>query len=350
MDINSSKTFILIETIENVLQYQPANIQRLLNEHHVEQLVNDQIAEFQRFGCFSILQSITCADIKNKRYILDGQHRIAAFKILKSLKYPILQHIPLVVYNTHSIQELKEYYIRINKHHPINPLEVTEIWFKYGKDFCIWFKETFTVYVKNTEKSCNCPNINLREMMDYIKRLKVFERLQEQPVANEAVYSLFIKNIKDLNLFVIKNFENMKKLQLASEFTKKLDRCYEKNKDKPCFLGIWRQFEWIEICLYLIQHKITVDTINLSIFCNDRRKIPKSLRAQVWKKRNGNCIEGKCFVCENELHIDNMECGHIIPHVYNGSICIENLEPICKSCNRDMGIMNLNEYKSIINK
>jgi hypothetical protein len=348
MDINTSKTIVLIECIDNVLLYQPTNIQRLLNKDHVQQLVTDQMKEYERFGCFSILQSITCADMNNKRYILDGQHRVAAFKLLKSLKYPMAQHIPLVVYKTESIQELKDYYIRINKHHPINPLEVTETWFLYGKDFCIWFKETYNVYVKNTEKTCHCPHINLKDMMNY----NVFERLQVKTnfESEKSKYCLLIDTISKLNMFIANNFENIKKIQLASEFTKKLDKCYEKNREHPCFLGIWRQFEWIEICLYIIQNNTAVDVINLSLFCNTRKKIPKALRIQVWKKRNGNFFDGKCFVCDDELHSENMECGHIIPHVYNGSIELDNLEPICKTCNRDMGVMNLNVYKSIFNK
>lgn len=346
MDICKQKTTILIESIESILNYQPTNVQRLLNEEHVQQLVNDQIHEFEQFGCFSILQSITCADYLNKRYILDGQHRVAAFKVLKSMMYPLLQQIPLVVYQTNSVEELRRYYIRINKHHPINPLEISESWFTYGKEFCVWLKNAFSAYIKYSEKTCNCPNINLREMMDYIKRMRVFERLQQ----NEEPLVALKHTILELNTFVTDNYNHMKRLQLSSDSMKRLHKCYEKQESNPCFLGVWRQFEWLEICVYLITQNATVSTIDLSIFCNDRQRIPKTLRLQVWKKRNGNCIDGQCFVCENDLHIENMECGHVVSHVYHGSVSIDNLEPICKTCNRDMGIMNLNEYKSILNK
>lgn len=348
MDICKQKTTISIESIESILNYQPTNVQRLLNEEHVQQLVNDQVHEFEQFGCFSILQSITCADYMNKRYILDGQHRVAAFKMLKSMRYPLLQQIPLVVYQTNSVEELRRYYIRINKHHPINPLEISDSWFTYGKEFCVWLKESFSGYIKHSEKTCNCPNINLREMMDYIKRMKVFERLQ----ANEEPLVSLKNTIMELNAFVTENYNHMKRMQLSSDCMKRLHKCHEKQKtsSSPCFLGIWRQFEWLEICVYLITTGAKVNTIDLSLFCNDRQRIPKTLRLQLWKKRNGNCIEGRCFVCENDLHIENMECGHVVSHVYHGEVSIDNLEPICKTCNRDMGIMNLNEYKSILNK
>ena len=348
MDIHKPKTSIVIENILNVIKYQPANIQRLLNDEHVDYLVNDQIEEYKKNGMFSILQSITCGDLNNKRYILDGQHRIAAFKHLHNLNYPLDQNIPLIIYHTNSLEELKYYYKRINKHHPINPLEISDTWFKYGKQFCVWLKNQFGEYIKNTNKTCNCPNINLREVMIYIKKRNVFQRLNDIMLDDDLLH-VFQRSILSINDYLKQNVEVLRKLQFTSDFKRKIEKCYTKNEDNPCFLGIWRQFEWIEIAIYLIKHNVKVNDINLSLFSNERIKIPKTVRNDVWKKRNGNVMEGVCFVCNNSLIFDNMECGHIVPHVCYGQITVDNLEPICKTCNRDMGIMNLNEYKSILN-
>lgn len=347
MNINQQKTTVLLESLLNVIEYQPTHIQRLLNETHVLNLVDDQIEEFAKWGQFSVLQSITCADFNNKRYVLDGQHRIAAFKMLKNLHYSLNQFIPLVVYKVNSIDELKHYYVRINKHHPINPLETTEDWFKFGKQFCVWLKTEYHPYIKNTDKTCNCPHINLREMIEYMRRMNVFERMSTVTVDNESLDAIY-KTIRDINAYMVEHYDTMKRLQFISDFKKKIEKCYDKNPTKPCFLGVWRQFEWIEMSLYLIKHKKHVSQIELSLFNCDRMKIPKMLRNQVWMKRNGNIMEGKCFVCDAILQFENMECGHVIPHVYNGTLTLDNLEPICKTCNRDMGIMNMNEYKSIL--
>jgi hypothetical protein len=185
------------------------------------------------------------------------------------------------------------------------------------------------------------------EMMNYIKRTNVFKRL-ESVVDNDLNHKFTLK-ILEVNDYIRRNVGSMTQFQLSSDFTKRLGKCYTKNVEYPCYLGIWRQFEWIEICVYLIMNDLKIESVNLSLFCNDRPKIPKSLRNSVWYKRNGENMNGKCYVCNDELMIDNMECGHIIPHVYQGKIELNNLEPICKNCNRDMGIMNLNEYKSITN-
>ena len=52
------------------------------------------------------------------------------------------------------------------------------------------------------------------------------------------------------------------------------------------------------------------------------------------------------FNCKIEdiQYDDNLEYGHIIPHKYNGSINIDNLRPICSTCNNSMKTMNLYEY------
>lgn len=345
MEVEYKKTYIGFDSIYNIIKYQSTDVQRLLNIEHVNYLVNDQMEEYSKYQQFSIVQSITCADLDGKRYVLDGQHRIAAFRILKENFYSLDQYIPIVIYNVDSIEELQCYYLRINKHHPINPLENSDTWFKFGKQFCRWFTNEYKEYVKNSTKKSNCPHINLQEMMLYIKNKSVFERLK---INYELID--FINKIKDVNCFFVNNYENIMKYQLTTDFTKRIKKCYEKNQQNVCFLGIWRQFEWIELVLHLLANHLKIEDINLSSFNNDRQKIPKNIRYEVWCKRNNTSFEGKCYVCESDLHYENMECGHIVPHVYGGVVHKDNLEPICKTCNRDMGIINLNEYKNIYNQ
>ena len=67
--------------------------------------------------------------------------------------------------------------------------------------------------------------------------------------------------------------------------------------------------------------------------------------AQVWLKRNANAIEGKCYVCSGAISYDTFECGHITAAFKGGGTTLANLEPICKMCNNDMGIDDLEEFK-----
>ena len=74
-------------------------------------------------------------------------------------------------------------------------------------------------------------------------------------------------------------------------------------------------------------------------------KHQKVTRDQVWEKRNHTLLTGKCFVCQDDLKYKNFECGHVIPKSQGGSDEVDNLEPICSSCNKRMGSENMHKFK-----
>tara|TARA_Y100001970_G_C14208501_1_gene845471 strand:- start:1590 stop:2156 length:567 start_codon:yes stop_codon:yes gene_type:complete len=78
----------------------------------------------------------------------------------------------------------------------------------------------------------------------------------------------------------------------------------------------------------------------------ERKSIPKPVRIQVWNKYIGeeNGI-GKCDVCATEIKQTNFDCGHIISAKDGGPDIVNNLVPICRTCNQSMGSDNLNEFK-----
>jgi 5-methylcytosine-specific restriction endonuclease McrA len=78
-----------------------------------------------------------------------------------------------------------------------------------------------------------------------------------------------------------------------------------------------------------------------------KTKIPQSLRISVWDTYIGRSIgEILCDVCKTtKISQFNFQCGHIIAEMKGGLTNIENLRPICKSCNCSMGTTNLEEYK-----
>ncbi len=75
-----------------------------------------------------------------------------------------------------------------------------------------------------------------------------------------------------------------------------------------------------------------------------KKPIPPVLREKIWLKFF-NTIEGECYCCKTKLTMRSYHCGHIISEHNGGLSTLENLIPICKSCNSSMGIMNLYEYK-----
>ncbi len=75
--------------------------------------------------------------------------------------------------------------------------------------------------------------------------------------------------------------------------------------------------------------------------------IPKVVRSQVWDKWIGADIgRTKCYVCRMNI-IDkggNFHCGHVIAESNGGELKVENLRPICGSCNSSMGTQDMREF------
>jgi 5-methylcytosine-specific restriction endonuclease McrA len=104
------------------------------------------------------------------------------------------------------------------------------------------------------------------------------------------------------------------------------------------------------LAIYALINSYNIDEIGMKFFQdilikNDRKTIPYELKKKVWNKYNNNEMNGKCYVCDKKIDFRDMECGHIVAHALGGEITFNNLQPTCKTCNRDMGVMNLNEYK-----
>jgi hypothetical protein len=79
-----------------------------------------------------------------------------------------------------------------------------------------------------------------------------------------------------------------------------------------------------------------------------KQTIPKPLRCEVWRK-DYKTLEAECPICKrNIISADNFECGHIIAESVGGKTELSNLKAICNSCNKSMGIKNMNEFSDVI--
>jgi len=77
-----------------------------------------------------------------------------------------------------------------------------------------------------------------------------------------------------------------------------------------------------------------------------KKSIPLSLKRNVWNKYIGEAI-GKtlCLCCKlTEISQLNFSCGHIISEFNGGKIKLDNLKPICCSCNSSIGTKNMNDF------
>ncbi len=78
--------------------------------------------------------------------------------------------------------------------------------------------------------------------------------------------------------------------------------------------------------------------------------IPKSLKIKVWDKNVGeNVGKTKCLCCNiTDITQLKFHCGHVIAEANGGLTELNNLVPICESCNKSMGTCNLEEFKLLL--
>ncbi len=74
--------------------------------------------------------------------------------------------------------------------------------------------------------------------------------------------------------------------------------------------------------------------------------IPAAVRRTVWNTYIGEEIGlTECYVgCKTKISQMTFECGHVEAESKGGLTIVENLRPICSSCNRSMGTRNMHDF------
>ena len=77
-----------------------------------------------------------------------------------------------------------------------------------------------------------------------------------------------------------------------------------------------------------------------------KKSIPLPLKCNVWHKWIGKHIgTSVCLCCKiNEITQMSFHAGHIIAEKNGGKLTVDNLKPICQSCNSSMKTQNMNEF------
>lgn len=346
------KTEVFVVPLERVLNFTIPRLQRSLNEDYVRQIVEDERAEMTQHGCFSILQSMTVARLDDELFVVDGQHRLKAFGILKTLGYSLNDvTLPIVVHRVRDKTELSMYYCRINKHNPIHPLELQSTWEQVEGPFIAFFTSKYRNYIKPGTKT-HCPYVGVEGLKSALHVRNAGERLVAAGVAAQKLcdaVSLFNEWVRHYY-----QTSSSRVAGLSADLYKRLGECLAKSAEDACFVGAWRRFEWLDYLLHCIEHNKSISEADVESLtresCGKRReRIPASVRKRVWANANDEkSLLGKCFTCERSLEFTDMECGHVVPLALGGPTTVENMMPVCRTCNRDMGIMHLEAYKRLI--
>ena len=78
-----------------------------------------------------------------------------------------------------------------------------------------------------------------------------------------------------------------------------------------------------------------------------KKTIPKILKDLTWAKWVGDHIaKTKCLCCGvNEIKMNSFHCGHVVAEADGGPTTVENLRPICATCNLSMRTQNMVKFK-----
>jgi hypothetical protein len=77
-----------------------------------------------------------------------------------------------------------------------------------------------------------------------------------------------------------------------------------------------------------------------------KAKIPKALKNSCWNTYIGVDIGRHICVSCNDKYISqhDFHCGHVIAETNGGSLSLDNLRPVCDTCNYSMGTMDMTQF------
>ena len=78
-----------------------------------------------------------------------------------------------------------------------------------------------------------------------------------------------------------------------------------------------------------------------------KKSVPKILKDLTWQRWIGDDIaKAKCLCCGiNEIKMNSFHCGHVISEADGGPTTVDNLRPVCATCNLSMRTQNMEKFK-----
>lgn len=74
-------------------------------------------------------------------------------------------------------------------------------------------------------------------------------------------------------------------------------------------------------------------------------KVGKALRNKVWDTYLGNIAKANCVCCNiNQIDKTDFQAGHVEASANGGKNTLENLRPICRNCNDEMGTQHMRTF------
>ena len=322
------------------------DIQRNLDHEHLNDLVSYQQTHLEKHGCYSFPTSIIVAEFEGKIAIVDGQHRVETIRYLTRTnhEHTLIEqtYIPVIVIQLSAPSEYDNVFVAVNKNKPVQLYIHMDAWKTLLKGVEQHFRVNYSPYIKEKSERPLVPHINLKKLLEYLDVGDYARRLG-------LTVEQFLVEVEALNSCYYCHWKQLISKKHVKQIQEWGPKCIAKQPFRPLMLGIFRQFEWVDRIALKVLNPKTYPSYEQMVHVPVSYRptsVIRHLKRVVWSKRHvNNQMVGECYVCNRELHYDDMECGHVVSVFAGGQTCADNLEPICGNCNRDMGIENLDTYR-----
>jgi hypothetical protein len=321
---NIKYSLVKIKDILNI--YNVPNCQRIPLIDRIHKLENNIIFKFMP------ITPIYFVLYQNKKYVIDGLHRL---EVYKKNKLFLEEKIPIVEILANNKDEIYNYFQLIN-----DSMTIHDIYKNLNNDEDIEMEDIENIekrkeiiiktysYFLDTYPNSFKYNGKRRPFLDNNKFIDTLNIIYDNHKDILISSDIFIQKLLDLN----NKYNNME-----------LNWFPSKGKiNNQNLLNIIKKNN----CLYfgMLPNEWHNHILNIPKYISEE-KISQSLRQQVWIKYAKTKLEIKCICCNlNSINAFTFECGHIIPSSKGGKCNINNLVPICSLCNKSMGNTNLKEF------
>lgn len=311
--------------------------QRETYNDKITDIINFQIKTYEKTNKFMFINNIVidyCIE-DDTFYLIDGQHRYnAAIELDKS--YDVHINIWFEFILSRDLTEVKEHFDLINKHtlQPENVSDITKKIFNYYQNKYIKiFKSTQT-----TKKPYIQSNAFERAVTYLIDELN--KKYNREHSIEEIKTIINNKNDK-CSKYTLDKWKKIKDL-------KNLKSIIDIADENKFYLGIYTQskkdytYKWI---LEILENNEIKNEFQNPV---KKKKIPPMKKQQVWDYWKCGVNKSKCHCCRiATIYYNSYHCGHVIAESNGGTLDIENLRPICQSCNSSMNNKNMIDYMNI---
>lgn len=320
--------------------------QRIINNNKIKEIVDYQLSYKKKHNCFNFLGTLIFCKLQDKTnnsiiyYLIDGQHR---YESMKKLVHDYSHEFPVYIQSicVNNIEEMRHHYSIINKNTPLPELsyEIIDKDKQILQDVYDYFQEKYPKDIWSYKLRTHRPRIFVNAFQETI--MYIYNNLKN------------IIHKPSILIQIIEDYNNILSERNIESFVKVSPSMFETAQKWNFYLGLYTYkheqdycFDWAK---QIVEYKTGTKIKNISK-PRKKRNISKSLSDAVWVKYMGqDSARAYCLICNNNIISrfsgnNKFHCGHIQSEANGGSINIDNLLPICSTCNTSMGTTHMDDY------